>query len=151
MKDSFESFSAMLRKALGDRIDPDANTFPEMMAEDGVMEFPYAPPGFALRIDGRQAIARHLEQLSELIVFDGMSEPIVHPSTDPGVVIMEFEGSGRGVATGEAYEQRYVSVIHTQGGRIVHYRDYWNPIAVLRATRGTALVEAFVSGEAGHD
>ncbi len=151
MTDSVESFSTMLRKALGDRIDADASTFLEMVADDGVMEFPYSPPGFPIRLDGRAAIARHLEGLSDVIAFDRMGEPTVHPSTDPNVVIIEFEGFGRGVATGEPYDQSYVSVIRTGGGRIVHYRDYWNPIVVLRATRGAALIDALVAGDAGHD
>jgi ketosteroid isomerase-like protein len=79
-----------------------------------------------------------------------MGEAVVHPSTDPGVVIIEFEGFGRGVTTDEPYDQRYVSVIHTARGRIVHYRDYWNPLVVLRATKGAALVDALTTGEATH-
>jgi len=151
MTDSVESFSTMLRKALGDRIDADANTFVEMVADDGVMEFPYSPPGFPTRLDGRAAVARHLEGLSDVIAFDRMGEPTVHSSTDPNVVIIEFEGFGRGVATGEPYDQSYVSVIRTGGGRIVHYRDYWNPLVVLRATKGAALIDALVAGDAGHE
>jgi ketosteroid isomerase-like protein len=122
-----------------------------MIADQGVMEFPYAFPGLPDRLDGREAVARHLEGLSGLIAFDGMGEPTVHPSIDPNVVVIEFEGFGRGVATGEPYDQRYISVIRTEGGRIVHYRDYWNPIVVLRATKGAALVDALVGGEAGHE
>jgi ketosteroid isomerase-like protein len=149
MTDSVESFSTMLRKSLGDRIHTNADTFLDMFAEDGVMEFPYSPPGFPVRLEGRAAVAQHLEGLSDLIAFDRMGEPTVHPSTDPNVVIMEFEGFGRGVGTGEPYDQRYVSVIRTDGGYIIHYRDYWDPIVVLRATRGAALIDALV-GEASN-
>jgi ketosteroid isomerase-like protein len=151
MTDSLGSFSSMLRKALGDRIQADASTFLEMVAEDVVMEFPYSPPGFPVRLDGREAIAKHLEGLSDIIAFDRMGEPTVHPSTDRNVVIIEFEGFGSGVATGEPYDQTYISVIRTGGGRILQYRDYWNPLVVLRATRGTALIDALVTGEAGHE
>lgn len=151
MTDSVESFSTMLRKALGDRIDADASTFVEMVADDVVMEFPYSPPGFPTRLNGRAAIARHLEGLGDIIAFDRMGEPTVHPSSDPDVVIIEFEGFGRGVATGEPYDQSYVSVIRTRGGRIVRYRDYWNPLVVLRATKGAALIDALVAGDAGHE
>ena len=151
MPDSVESFSTMLRKALGDRIDANAGTYLEMVADDGVMEFPYSPPGFPTRLDGRAAVARHLEGLSNIIAFDRMGEPIVHSTTDPNVVIIEFDGFGRGVATGEPYDQSYVSVVRTKGGRIIHYRDYWNPLVVLRATRGAAVIDALVAGDAGHE
>jgi ketosteroid isomerase-like protein len=150
MTDTIQSFSSMLRRALGDRIAPDAGSFVEMMAEDGVMEFPYSPGGLPTRLEGREAIATHLDGLSRIIAFDRMGEAVVHPSTDPNVVIIEFEGFGRGVTTDEPYDQRYVSVIHTAAGRIVHYRDYWNPLVVLRATKGAALVDALTTGEAAH-
>jgi ketosteroid isomerase-like protein len=114
------------------------------------MEFPYSPGGLPTRLEGRAAIATHLEGLSRIIAFDRMGEAVVHSSTDPNVVIIEFEGFGRGVTTDEPYDQRYVSVIHTAGGRIVHYRDYWNPLVVLRATKGAALVDALTTGEAAH-
>lgn len=150
MTENIQSFSSLLRQTLGDRIDADASSFVEMMAEDGVMEFPYSPAGLPTRLEGPAAIATHLMGLSEIIAFDRMGAAVVHPSTDPNVVIIEFEGFGRGVATGEPYDQRYVSVIRTAGGRIVHYRDYWNPLVVLRATKGAALVDALTTGEGGH-
>ncbi len=151
MSENIESFSAMLRTALGDRIDRDASSFTDMLDEHAVMEFPYALPDLPDRLAGRDAIARHLEGLGGLISFDRMSEPTVHPTTDPAVVIVEFEGFGRGVATGAPYDQRYISVIRTENGRIVLYRDYWNPIAVLRATKGPAFVDALVAGDASHE
>lgn len=151
MTDSVESFSTMLRKALGDRIDADAGSFVEMMAEDGVMEFPFSPPGFPTRFDGRAAIASHLERLRDLIVFDRMSEPVIHATTDPNTVVLEFAGFGRSIATTEPYDQTYISVIRTEVGRIIHYRDYWNPIPMLRAARGSAVIDALLSGGAGHE
>lgn len=151
MSDNVGSFSAMLRMALGDRIAPDAETFPEMIAEDGVMEFPYAFPGLPVRLDGRDAVARHVAGLGSLIAFDRMGKPTVHPSTDPDVVVIEFDGYGLGVDTGEPYDQRYISVIRTANGRITHYRDYWNPLVVLRATKGAAHVVALVAADAGHE
>lgn len=150
MTEIIQSFSSMLRRALGDRITADAGTFVEMMAEDGVMEFPYAPAGLPTRLEGRAAIASHLEEAGKMIAFDRMGEPVVHPSTDCDIVVLEFEGFGRGIATGEPYDQRYISVIRTSGGLITHYRDYWNPLAVLRATKGAALVDALIGGKADH-
>jgi ketosteroid isomerase-like protein len=150
MTDSLESFSMMLRTALGSRIAPEAASFLDMMADNGVMEFPYSPPGLPTRLDGRAAIARHLESLGSMIAFDHMGEPTVYATTDSDVTILEFEGFGRGVSTGESYEQRYISVIRTDAGRIVHYRDYWNPLVVLRALRGSAVVDAVAGGEANH-
>jgi ketosteroid isomerase-like protein len=151
MSENIESFSTMLRKALGKRIEKDASTFTDMLAAHVVMEFPYAPPGLPLRVEGRDAVARHLQMAAGLIAFDRMGEATVHPSTDPDVVVIEFEGFGRGVATGEPYDQSYISVIRTENGRIVHYRDYWNPLVVLRSTRGAQFVDTLLGADARHD
>lgn len=150
MTDNVESFSAMLQKALGNRLAPDAATFLDMLADNAVMEFPYAPPGFATRLEGKVAIARHLESLGVMIAFDGMGAPAIYATNDPDLTILEVEGFGRGVSTGEPYDQRYISVIRMENGRIVHYRDYWNPLALLRALRGGAAVDALSSGAGDH-
>jgi uncharacterized protein len=142
LADDIVSFSGMLRAALGSRLAPDADGFVEMMAEDGVMEFPYAPTGLPQRLVGRQAIGDHLAAVGALISFDAIGKPRVHTTGDPAVVILEFEGRGRGVETGVPYEQRYISVIHTEGGHITRYVDYWNPLALLRATKRTSIDSA---------
>jgi ketosteroid isomerase-like protein len=88
--------------------------------------------------------------LGDMIVFDQMGEPTTHATVDPEVTVVEFEGSGRSVSTGESYDQRYISVIRTEGGRIVHYRDYWNPLIVLRALEGSAVAASPAAGAADH-
>jgi ketosteroid isomerase-like protein len=52
----------------------------------------------------------------------------VHQSTDPDVLIAEFDAEGVVVATGKPYRASYIAVITTRDGEIVHYRDYWNPL-----------------------
>lgn len=146
MSDTVQSYSAMLRRALGDRLAPNALTFQEMVAPDGVVEFPFAPPGFASRLDGRDALVAHLKRVGGRVKFDRMSEPVIHATNDPEVLIIEFDGFGHGVTTGEPYQQRYICVIRTRGGNIVHIREYWNPLAVLRTLKGSGPVEALAAG-----
>jgi hypothetical protein len=47
----------LLRKVFGERLNASAETFVEMFAEDGVMEFPYAIAS-ERRIEGREAILK---------------------------------------------------------------------------------------------
>jgi hypothetical protein len=141
MNDPVQSFSAMLRQTLGEHIKPGAETFVEMVAENGVIEFPFALPT-PRRIDGREALAAHIAFLAGRIEFLAVSDVVKHETSDPEVFIVEFAGSGRAVATGEPFEQRYISVIRLRDGHIVHYRDYWNPLAVLRTMRGREFVES---------
>lgn len=141
MIDTVQSFSAMLRETLGERLDPGAGTFVQMFAEDGVMEFPYALPS-PRRLEGREALAAHLAYLARLVELLSVSDVVKHETTDPEVFIVEFASSGRAVATGEPFEQRYISVIRVRDGHIVHYKDYWNPLAILRTMRGREFVKS---------
>ena len=141
MIDPVQSFSAMLRQTLGERLEPGAETFLQMFAEDGVMEFPFALPS-PRRVEGREALAAHLASLAGRIEFLNVSDVVKHETGDPQVCIIEFAGYGRSLTTGEPFEQRYISVIRVSDGHIVHYKDYWNPIAFLRTTRGREFVES---------
>ena len=141
MIDTVQSFSAMLRETLGERLNPGAETFVQMFAEDGVMEFPYALPS-PRRLEGREALAAHLAYLARLVELLSVSDVVKHETTDPEVFIVEFASSGRAVATGEPFEQRYISVIRVRDGHIVHYKDYWNPLAILRTMRGREFVKS---------
>ena len=132
--DAIPSFSAMLKVALGDLLAPGAATFVDMFDENGVMEFPFAPTGSVKRIDGRTALIDYLAQLGTVVHIAGVSVPVIHRTTEPDTVILEFESSGASVATGRAYRQTYVSIITLTSGRIVRYRDYWNPLVILGLT-----------------
>ena len=146
MPDTKPTVADMLRGALGDRVDPASQNFVEMMSEDFVMEFPYARPGTPTRVEGREAVLKHLMKVGQDVSVDSASNLVVHETKDPEVVILEFDGHGRSVRTGEPYEQRYISVIRARGGKIVHFKDYWNPIQGLKAQLGSATVDAFILG-----
>jgi ketosteroid isomerase-like protein len=136
----------MLKSALGDRVDPAAQNFIEMMSDDFVMEFPYARPGMPTRVEGRAAVLTHLIKVGQGVSVDSASNLVVHETADPEVVILEFDGHGVSAKTGEPYEQRYISVIRARGGKMVHFKDYWNPIQGLKAQLGCAAVDAFILG-----
>jgi ketosteroid isomerase-like protein len=148
MTETKPNMATVMRAALGDRIDPAAEGFVDMMAEDFVMEFPFARPGMQTRIEGRAAVLTYLMTVGQGVSVDSVSDVVVHDTADPDVVIVEFDGHGRAIKTGEPYEQRYISVIRTRDGRIVHYKDYWNPIQGLKAQLGSAVVDAFILGDA---
>ncbi len=140
--DAAESFPAMLRRVLGSRLKPGAETFPDMFAVDGVLEYPYAPPGLNTPIAGRAAIIRNFQRLRTLLRIDGVADVFEFKVSDPDMVVLEFSGYGEGLITKEAYDQRYISVIRMRDGNIVHYKDYWNPIALLRAVKGSEATGA---------
>lgn len=135
----FEGLADILRKGLGNRLAPGTDGFLDMIAENCVFEFPYAPPGFVARIDGRDALERYLTALPDLIRIDDFFDLRISDMADPNRVVLEFRGSGEG-RTGAPYDQKWISVIETRDGKIVHYADYWDPRITLAAT-GDAVPE----------
>ena len=126
----FVAFTAMLKAALEDVADQTAEGLMELMSEDAVMEFPYAPPGRPKQVVGRAALDQYLRRIEGLFTIESHTEPIVHRTTDPNVVILEYSIHARVNSNGQPYDQTYISVITLKDKKIVHFKDYWNPLAI---------------------
>lgn len=120
----------LVARALQLLLDKDMAGFAGLWAVDGVMEFPFAPPGYPSRLEGRAAIEDYLRDYPKMLDVQGFPRQVVHQSTDPDVVVVEFDAEGVVVATGKPYRFSYIAVITTRDGEIVSYRDYWNPLYV---------------------
>ncbi|MGW4213068.1 nuclear transport factor 2 family protein [Lentzea sp. NPDC004789] len=120
----------LVARALQLLLDKDMAGFAGLWAVDGVMEFPFAPPGYPARLEGRAAIADYLRDYPKTLDIQGFPRQVVHQSTDPDVVVVEFDAEGTVVPTGRPYRFSYIAVITTRDGEIVSYRDYWNPLYV---------------------
>ncbi len=138
------AFAATFERGLQSLVDKDVTGWVSMWAEDGVMEFPYAPPGYPQRLDGKAAIADYMRDYPATIEIASFTVEAFHQTVNPDVVIVEFSVDGRAVKTGRSYTMRYVGVITLRDGKVVSYRDYWNPLVAAAALGGAdALVAAF--------
>ncbi|MDG9669505.1 nuclear transport factor 2 family protein [Hahella sp. CR1] len=143
----FARFSDMLKHSLGSLVDQTAEDFVAMMAPDGVMEFPYAPADSVREIKGRVALSSYLSRLGDILAVDRLSEPQIHHTLTPNVVILEFECAGRALKTQRPYYQRYISVITVRDGMIERYVDYWNPLVALDALGNLAPLQGEVENK----
>ena len=106
--------------------------FADLFAEDGVLRFPFAPPGMPREIRGREAIraARTSEAgRRSLLVMDAV-ELVVRETDDPEVVVTEIEHYGHSHAPDGPYRVRALAVVRVRDGEIVSYDDYMDPIAM---------------------
>ncbi|WP_030680016.1 nuclear transport factor 2 family protein [Streptomyces rimosus] len=101
-----------------------------LCADDVLVEFPFAPPGYPTQLVGRAALADYLGDYTEHIDLRDIPHLKIHLTDDPNTVIAEMQATGRVVATGVPYELAYIVVLTAEHGRITRYRDYWNPLAV---------------------
>jgi ketosteroid isomerase-like protein len=112
----------------------DFDTFIELIAPDGYIEWPYRPPGAPDRLSGRTEIRRHLAGVAKAFIkFDEYRNVVIHETTDPEVTIVEYDAHGSVVATGAPFEQRVIAVLRVRDGLVVSYRDYINPLPLIEA------------------
>lgn len=105
--------------------------------EQVIFEFPFAPDGYPKRLEGRPALAAYLKDYPDHIDLQAFPALKIHHTDAPDTIVVEMRATGRIVATGAPYEMSYIAVVTVLDGRITHYRDYWNPLA-LPASMGTA-------------
>ncbi|MFZ0217083.1 MAG: nuclear transport factor 2 family protein [Candidatus Dormiibacterota bacterium] len=106
--------------------------YADAFAADGVFELPFAPAGLPRRIEGREQIRAFLMAASERMgvadrtwTFDSVA---FHGTTDPEVIVTEFDVSGRDPAAGRSYRFANLQVRRVRAGEILSLRDYWNPL-----------------------
>ncbi|MFI2711260.1 nuclear transport factor 2 family protein [Micromonospora sp. NPDC018662] len=119
----------LFHQALDLLLAKDMAGFVALFTDDGVMEFPFAPPWQPDRVTGRAALHDYLIGYPEMLDIREIAEVTVHETADPAVIVTEFTASGVVVATGKPYRMRYIAVLTVRDGHLAHYRDYWNPQA----------------------
>jgi ketosteroid isomerase-like protein len=97
-------------------------------AEDAAQEMPYAPEGFPKRVAGREALIKHYsgwpENAGKARFTDGIR---FYPTQDPSILFVEFHGVSEIRPTGRVYDQRYGGLFHVENGKILLFREYFDP------------------------
>lgn len=122
--------AALYRHSLQLLLDKNIPAWVDLWAEDGTMEFPFAPPGWPERLAGKEAVAAYMRDYPDHIDLHDFPEVQIHQTTDAETIVVEMRGVGRLVATGSPFDTTYIAVVTVWDGRITSYRDYWNPLAV---------------------
>lgn len=112
----------------------DREGFADLMAVDGVVEWPFTAPGAPSRLEGREAIREYVTHslTARQMRIEDLRPDAFHETSDPQVVIVEITTIGRVVDTGRRFELPAIVVLTTRGGEILSYRDYVNPLAAPR-------------------
>ncbi|MFD4673736.1 nuclear transport factor 2 family protein [Lentzea sp. NPDC058450] len=122
----------------------DGEHFFDMLAEDVVFEYVITVPGYPRRVEGRAAVAELYRPYGEMFSLERCYDLAVHHDQKTGVVVLEYASQGHVTTTGAAYGNRYISVLTIKDRRIVHWRDYLDPLVVFdalgwpEAPRGTS-------------
>ena len=119
----------------------DMRAFADQWAPDGVMEFPFAPPGYPV-LRSRDEVWEYVKDYNASIRLDEITEHRRLHTLDAGTVILEFTADGAALRTGTDYHMDYIAVITIGPDGIEHYRDYWNSRAAAIAMGGAESLMA---------
>jgi ketosteroid isomerase-like protein len=111
----------------------DGGHFFDLLADDVVFEFVISVPGYPARVVGREAIAELYRGYGDFMRLHSADELAVRHGGEESVVVLEYAVHGKAVATGNSYDNNFVSVITVTDRKVTHWRDYLNPVAIFNA------------------
>jgi hypothetical protein len=126
-----EIFDAVRRRWLANRPTFEA----DLLADDVAVEAPFAAPGRPTRIEGKQRVLEYTQASRARfpVRFIDCRNVVVHTTTDPEVIVVEYELVGTHTATGATASAPFIAVLRTRDGRLAHWREYQNTPAIAQA------------------
>jgi uncharacterized protein len=128
---ALDPFFRTVEEGLSELVDGDH--FFDLLADDVIFEYIITVPGYPRRVVGRSAVAELYRPYGDTFVLHRCFDLAVHHDREAGVVVLEYASEGRVVATGNAYGNRYISVITISDRKVTRWRDYLDPFAVFEA------------------
>jgi ketosteroid isomerase-like protein len=128
---ALEPFFRIIEKGLDGIVD--GGHFFDLLAENVIFDYIITVPGYPRHVEGREAVAELYRPYGTMIILDRCHGLAVHHDIETGVVVLEYASEGRVVSTGANYANRYISVLTVTDGKVTHWRDYLDPVAVFDA------------------
>ncbi|GAA4236507.1 hypothetical protein GCM10022254_46300 [Actinomadura meridiana] len=126
-----EVFEHMRRQWLA----AEGDQFGDLLADDAVVEMPFAPPGRPSRIEGRDRfVAFAAQRRAALPVrFEEVRDVVIHDTADPEVIVVEYELAGTVTTTGRRAAAPFIGVLRVRDGKIARWREYQDMPAIAAA------------------
>ncbi|MFE7853318.1 nuclear transport factor 2 family protein [Streptomyces sp. NPDC057403] len=120
-------YQAMLDKA--------ADELADLYAIEGVHEFPFTPPGFPARFEGREAVRAGYRAIwgASSAEVQEVRRIAAYETTDPEVIIAEHVVVGRVLPKGPAFTVPGLLILRVRDGAITRVRDYMDGSGVVGA------------------
>jgi ketosteroid isomerase-like protein len=138
--EALEPFFRVIQEGLAGLVD--GSHFFDLLADDVVFEFIITVPDYPRLVAGREHLIELYRGYQSTFFLDRCFDLRVHRADD-STVTLEYASEGKVVRTGRPYGNRYISVVTIKDRKIVHWRDYLDPLRVFAALEGV--------GDAGTD
>ncbi|MGC4868918.1 nuclear transport factor 2 family protein [Micromonospora sp. DT53] len=107
----------------------------DSLADDVVIETPFAAPGRPTRIEGKQRVFEYTQAERAMfpVRFDDCRNVVLHETADPEVIVVEYELVGTHTVTGLTASAPFIGVLRTREGKLAHWREYQHTLAIAQA------------------
>ncbi|MFC6023473.1 nuclear transport factor 2 family protein [Plantactinospora solaniradicis] len=107
----------------------------DLLADDVVLETPFAAPGRPTRTEGKQRVLEYTQasRAAFPVRFDDCRNVVMHETGDPEVIVVEYELVGTHTATGVTASAPFIGVLRTRDGKLAHWREYQHTLAIAQA------------------
>jgi ketosteroid isomerase-like protein len=112
----------------------DGEDYFDLLADEVVVEYVISVPGYPGRVEGRQAVIDLYSGYDDYMTVRSADGLRVYRDPAASVAVLEYEVHGESAVTGRPYDNRFVSIITVKDGKVTHWRDYLDPVAVFDAT-----------------
>jgi ketosteroid isomerase-like protein len=120
------------------------NELADLYAEDAVVDQPFTAPAPG-HLQGRESIREHFSGADRMGVELTARNVVVHQTTDPEVIVAEFDYD---ITTGDGtFSAANIQVLRIRDGLIVATRDYHDHLTIARATGRLPALTAALTGE----
>lgn len=137
---ALEPFFRVIAEGLAGLVD--GSHFFDLLADDVVFEFIITVPDYPRLVAGRDNLIELYRGYQSTFFLDRCFDLRVHRADD-STVTLKYASEGTVVRTARPYSNRYISVVTIEDRKIVHWRDYLDPLRVFAALEGV--------GDAGTD
>ncbi|MCW2916435.1 MAG: SnoaL-like domain protein [Actinomycetia bacterium] len=103
-----------------------------LYADDAVVEQPFAVPPAPARLEGRDVIDTHFRAAADGPLELRASNVVVHETTDPEVIIAEFDYQGRITTADHDFTVANIQVLRVRDGLILATRDYHDHLGLAQ-------------------
>ena len=103
----------------------------ELYAEDAIVDLPFNLPE-PLRLQGREQLHARFVAAERLPLELEMLNLVVRETSDPEVIVAEFDYHGRMTDSGREFTAANVIIMRVRDGRIISSRDYHNHAVMMQ-------------------
>jgi ketosteroid isomerase-like protein len=98
-----------------------------LLADDVLMELPFAIPPFPAAKSGGDAIASGIKNGSRIFRSFRLTPQAFYPSPESNSIVVEAESEGQ-LTKGGTYSNEYVFIFKFANNKIILWKEYFNPL-----------------------